>query len=352
MKKALLVIGAVLIVVIGLGITFRDTVQFVLMAITLQPDVGFDETTPPTPPDYDNPDHWAALPNRKDQADVVPVGAYPDNQADAQVDVFFIHPTTYLTSDSWNQPLDHKTTNTMTDEFVLRNQASVFNGCCKIYAPRYRQATLYSFFDQEGGGSAAIDLAYQDVLSAFHYYLTHYNQDRPFIIAGHSQGSTHSDKLLREEIAGTELQQRLVAAYPIGYFLDGSNGIPVCNSPTQTGCQVTRNTVGMAAAQFRDTASDICVNPLSWQTDGARASHELNLGAVAHEVAGQPEPGVTDAQCIDGRLIVTEIRSENYSNMMMGPDNYHIYDYSLFHLNIRKNVEARVAAYLANDPSS
>ncbi|MCZ6620250.1 MAG: DUF3089 domain-containing protein, partial [Gammaproteobacteria bacterium] len=319
MKKVLLVIGAVVVVVIGLAIVFRDTLQFVLMAMTLQPGVGFDETTPPAAPDYANSHHWAALPGREDLADVVPVGAYPDNQASAEVDVFFIHPTTYLTSDSWNQPLEHETTNTMTDEFVLRNQASVFNGCCKIYAPRYRQATLYSFFDLEGDGGRAIDLAYEDVLTAFHYYLEHYNHGRPFILAGHSQGSTHSDKLLAEEIAGTELQERMVAAYPIGYFLDGSNGIPVCNTPTETGCQVTWNTVGMAAAQFRDPAKDICVNPLSWQTDGAHASHALNLGAVAHEVAGEPEPEVTDAQCINGRLIVTDIRSQNYSNMMLGP---------------------------------
>ena len=29
---------------------------------------------------------------------------------------------------------------------MLANQASVFNGSCNIYAPEYRQATYYSFF--------------------------------------------------------------------------------------------------------------------------------------------------------------------------------------------------------------
>jgi hypothetical protein len=30
----------------------------------------------------------------------------------------------------------------------------------------------------------------------------------------------------------------------------------------------------------------------------------------------------------------------------MGRDNYHIYDYNLFHMNLRQNVELRVETYL------
>jgi hypothetical protein len=33
----------------------------------------------------------------------------------------------------------------------------------------------------------------------------------------------------------------------------------------------------------------------------------------------------------------------------MGKDNYHIYDYNLFHMNLRKNVEGRVAKFLSQD---
>src|SRR4029079_313076 len=95
-------------------------------------------------PDYSLTASWAALPDREDAADVVPSGAAQDRQSSAEVDVFFVHPTTFFGTTGWNQALDDSSTNQLTDMFVLRGQAAVFNGCCKIYAPRYRQATIYS----------------------------------------------------------------------------------------------------------------------------------------------------------------------------------------------------------------
>ena len=42
----------------------------------------------------------------------------------------------------------------------------------------------------------ALDIAYQDCRDAFVYYINHFNQGRPFIIASHSQGSLHATRLL------------------------------------------------------------------------------------------------------------------------------------------------------------
>ncbi|HBW99422.1 MAG TPA: DUF3089 domain-containing protein, partial [Gammaproteobacteria bacterium] len=55
--------------------------------------------------------------------------------AKRDVAVFFVHPTTYLSNATWNQPLDHETTNQRTDNWVMRFQASAYNGCCDVYAP-------------------------------------------------------------------------------------------------------------------------------------------------------------------------------------------------------------------------
>jgi len=104
-------------------------------------------------------------------------------------------------------------------------------------------------------------------------------------------------------------------------------------------------------------------------TDGAPADASLNIGAVSYPgtfagslaelkelpqdfIGAKPvlETGVADAQCIDGMLLVKEIRSTHYASRPMGRDNYHIYDYNLFHMNLRQNVETRVARYLANPP--
>ncbi len=344
MKKVLAIIFGSVFVLALAAYLYRNELGMAMMMMTLKPDQSFAADNTPAGPDYANPEHWAALPMRQDKADVSPRGLALDQQASAAADVFFIHPTTYYKDDHWNQPLTDAETNTFTDEQVLQNQASVFNSCCKIYAPRYRQATLYAFMDGEDG-PAAIDLAYQDVRAAFDHYMTYYNKGRPFIIAGHSQGGKHADTLLAE-IKDTVLMNQLVAAYPVCYFLYGSNGIAVCEHATQIACQVTWNSLAPDAASFRDTTRDICVNPLSWRIAGQHADFSANLGAVSFSANGEVEPGVADAQCVDGKLYVSEVRSENYSSRMFGPGNYHVYDFSFFHMNIRQNAEARVQAFL------
>jgi hypothetical protein len=104
---------------------------------------------------------------------------------------------------------------------------------------------------------------------------------------------------------------------------------------------------------------------LTWRTDGAAAEASMNLGGVAYpgtfegtlaDVKGVPqefmdakpvlEPGLAGAQCVEGMLRIQEIHSNNYAARPMGKDNFHIYDYNLFHMNLRQNVELRVATYL------
>jgi hypothetical protein len=89
------------------------------------------------------------------------------------------------------------------------------------------------------------------------------------------------------------------------------------------------------------------VNPLTWTTDAVLAGHEANLGSVTFGALGDIEPGVADARCQDSQLIVSEVRSPNYDFMPFGEGNYHIYDYSFYHMNLRQNVQARVDAFLA-----
>ena len=55
---------------------------------------------------------------------------------------------------------------------------------------------------------------------------------------------------------------------------------------------------------------DICVNPLTWTTDTVLAGHEANLGSVTFGALGDIEPGVADAMCQNGQLIVSEVRSQ------------------------------------------
>jgi hypothetical protein len=364
-KKFFLFLIAIVAVLALLAYLNRSTLGFYTMMFLLKPDHAFADAPPPAAPDYRQRDRWAALPDQDDLADTLVPGAV-DRQANAAVDVFFVHPTTYYRSDSWNQPLDDRLANAITDGAVLRGQASVFNSAGAIYAPRYRQATLYAFLDDTASGPAALRVAYQDVLAAFDYFLEHYSHGRPFILAGHSQGSRHLVPLVRDRIAGGPLRERLVAVYAVGYAIKAHElpaDVSVCDHADQIGCLVTWNSVGPDAARFGDPGADICVNPLTWLADGNHADFAENLGAVSFGAFGfsanpDPtallaprtvvvEPGAADGQCIDGRLLVSDIRSANFGAEPMGEDNYHIYDYALFYMNIRANAEARAAAYLA-----
>ena len=234
----------------------------------------------PAAPEYRNPDHWAALPERQDFADVRVDSLSADGQKEAAVDVFFVHPTTYIGRESWNQRMDDSRANDLTDSWVMRDQASVFNECCRVFAPRYRQATLYSFQDNSGNGEKALDLAYEDVRAAFLYFLENYSGGRPFIIASHSQGSRHADILLREEVVGRALVPQMVVAYLIGFSVDGSNGVPVCERRDQLNCQISWNASTRDAPLKLAEPGDICVNPLNWTTSEDLVGAQENLGSV------------------------------------------------------------------------
>jgi hypothetical protein len=107
--------------------------------------------------------------------------------------------------------------NKKVDESTILNQASIFNGAGRIYAPRYRQAHYFAFVTPfKEDKEAALNLVYNDVKKAFEYYLAHYNQKRPLIIASHSQGTVHATRLMKEYFDGKPLGEKLIAAYIIG----------------------------------------------------------------------------------------------------------------------------------------
>ncbi|MFI5172940.1 MAG: DUF3089 domain-containing protein, partial [Chitinophagales bacterium] len=141
--------------------------------------VEFTNETIPAPPDYSDSNYWSALPDKRDSADHIP-GKSPveliDGQQHALADVFYIYPTQFFSRDQWNADLGDKKLNDAVDSRAITNQASVFNGSCKVYIPRYRQATYNAYFSLTNpDASKAFELAYEDVKNAFQYYLDHYN---------------------------------------------------------------------------------------------------------------------------------------------------------------------------------
>ena len=315
------------------------------------PKFDFDESVTVEPINYGNIDYWAAHPKKIDGADISPVGFNFDRQQDAEVDVFFVHPTTFVSSSNWNQPIDKKylSKNNRSirylHEWSLRDQASIFNSCCKVYAPHYRQATLASFLSVTGDGGKALNYAYRDVKEAFFYFLVNFNKNRPFVLVGHSQGSLHIIRLLKEEVVGKELIDRMVAAYTVGYPSKPIVGLKVCSSKTETMCQISWNAQSMDVKRSTIEPDEICVNPLSWENNNLIVGREKNVGSISFMEDKEISLNVVGAQCLDGRLALGELKSKNFKYMPFGIGVYHHYDYSLFHMNIRKNIEERVGYF-------
>lgn len=319
---------------------------------------SFDSGKIPPPPDYRLDTSWAALPTMIDDADVSLPELPAIAQNSARADVFYIHPTTWVGSE-WNGPIDSPTIIEATARGGTLIQASAFNACCAVYAPRYRQASGKAFLDPSRDGDMAIDVAYDDVLSAFKIFLQK-NRGRPFILASHSQGTVLASRLLSEEIWPKESGRHLVVAYLIGGPITHENlgiDIPICRSPSAIGCLVAWNARGPRfdtnGLEYPEPMSNrICVNPLRWTTDGASLSSE-NQGAVFFD-AEFPRilKGFASGECVDGMLLVREIGLPPRDTMsqildwMMGPENYHPIEYQLFYVNLRQNALHRVEIFL------
>ena len=379
MKKIIISIIAIIFVLLVLvSIVILNGEKIFIRSV--KPPYHFDLVKAPPAPDYGKDDFWAAIPTKKSEAHLVPAGGGTDNQAIAKADVFYIHPTGYFRKENWNSPIDPDSAAFETVRSMVAVQASPFNGSCRVYAPHYREATLFSFVDMGDDGKRALDLAYGDVARAFDYYIKHYNQGRPFVIASHSQGSVHALRLLEEKIDRTNLYGRFVAGYLIGYripeekFTRSFTRIKACSGERDAGCVLSWNTYaeGSVPRKFGfiwyrggwENVGDkriICTNPLSWRNDGETEPRGKHKGAIfpgsgdfwitlfTGRAAGRkftelpaPVEHMISARCSDGVLYVPKIKQ---SYEMFGKGNYHIYDIHLFYMDIRENAAVRVSSF-------
>lgn len=314
---------------------------------------AFESTLLPLPPDYSKDEAWCALPWKHDFADSVPNTSLKNNQDVALADVFFVHPTTYTSEtaepSAWNASISDEKLNFITDSRAILNQATAFNGSCRVFAPRYRQAHIYSFYTPDKvSGDAAVELAYQDVKSAFEHYITYFNKGRPFIIASHSQGTIHAGRLLKEIIEPTELITKFIAAYLVGipvpqdYFVS----IQPCNEPGMNQCFASWCTFaeGYIPPNYAKSGYEnaVCINPLSWQTNDSLVSRNKNQGGITWNY-NQVKPGLNNARVHKGLLWIEKPRVPG--KRLINMKNYHIADYNLFWMNIRNNVQLQVTNY-------
>jgi hypothetical protein len=340
-----------------------------ILEALLDPKLPYEVYRPPAAPDYAKASSWAHLP-----ADVA---------ADRRpADVFFVHPTTFDGGRNWNGPISDRRSAALVDQVMLPNFAAPFADVGAVFAPRYRQASLYTSLTLFDDAVEAREFAYGDVKAAFDVFRDRLNHGRPFILAGVEQGGALAARLLREEIApDAATKRRLVAAYlieavvPADEYGPGSP-VPACTARDQAGCvlawmSVGRDEFGRVSRILDRTVvwngrghlaplagrRVLCVNPLLGLVSGADAPARLNLGAAnATDLEWGVHPGFmarqVGAQCVDGILRVTAARSASLRPAGDWVERLRVHGYNLFYANLQADAERRTAAFLAASRTS
>lgn len=313
----------------------------------------FDKQAIPPIPNYESSANWSALPFKKDFADSLPKNKLnlKENQANAKADVFYLHPTIYTKEPKdqylWNARIDDKDLNIEIDEKPVLNQATAFNGSCKVYAPRYRQSH-YSVFMTKDTASArlSMDVAYEDVKAAFEYYLKNYNTGRPIIIAAHSQGTVHAARLLKEFFDGKELQKLLITAYLVGMPVNDSkfSKIKVSTKPDAVGGYTCWNTFDdeyIPDYYANGLNKAVSINPVNWTESKEFNDKKEHKGMVGQGFTLQEN--CVEARNNTGLLWIKKpfITGRAFIKFKI----WHFADVNLFWLDIRENVALRINSY-------
>ncbi len=371
-RRFLWIIAILTILVIAAALAYRLFGERLITA-ALVPGVGFVAPPASDAPDYALAKNWIARPDLPhDTARWTPEGiAAAANPAAA---AFYILPTSIFDRGKWNASSADTAAGTdvgkRMDQF-LRSQASVFNGVAAIWSPRYRQATFGAFLTDKPAATQALDLAYADVLAAFDAFIAAQPTDRPIILAGHSQGSLHLLRLLKERVAGTPLAGRIIAVYaggwPISVTADlPALGLPACTGAAQTGCILSWQSFARPAefttlrARFdsgtgiaglpRKGTRILCTNPLTGTVTDAAIPPRDNRGSLlpnADFSSGTLIAGGIGAQCLASGILDIGDPPGGYSAYILPGNNYHVYDYPLFWADLRADAGHRTAAFAA-----
>lgn len=244
-------------------------------------------------------------------------------------------------------------------------QGQLFARHCNFYAPHYRQLGMESFKMPLPEVMRAERMPYEDVRDAFYYYFKHYNHGRPFILAGHSQGSAMLLQLMRREFSDPFLRKKLVAAYLIGFSLTQRDfsrypHLRLANAADDTGVIISYNTTANGLPLMRFIRPDsVCVNPLNWRHDSEYADKSQNDGAVLFQFGEKFKyevPHYTGAYVDEERgvlMIDDDAAYELYKarwffkKFLMNRGSLHMLDIALFYKNLERNVGERIAAYLS-----
>lgn len=350
---AAVVAGIVLILVAATAAFWGDVMQS-----TLDPRTPFQTYRPPPAPDYESAEAWLLRP--------------PSTGAEG-ADVFFVSPTTYDGGREWNAPISDPKADRLFREVMGPNYAGPFARIGRIYAPRYRQASLYSQLTLRDDAREARRFAYADVAQAFRWYVAH-SGERPFVLAGVEQGALIGQRLLAEEIAARpEVMRRLAAAYLIETAAPADRPpAPPCARREQAGClaawisapatqeerareTLDRALVWSASGELVNLRRRpaVCFNPILGTTTAGKAPTRAHLGAAnATGLEWGARPAFlkrqVSAECRGGVLRVSRPKSASLRPGGAWVEQRRAPGFNLFYADLEADARTRLAAWRAS----
>ena len=223
----------------------------------------------------------------------------PNNDTKKEVDVFYVYPTSWFKEDP-SEPnicaIDNKIM-LIGSQDAFDRQASAFETVGNIYAPYYQQADAAYILSlpEEERWDFANTTPGEDVSAAFHYFIQHYNNNKPFILLGHSQGAMMLQILLKDYmIKHPDVYKRMISAYVIGYpvtakFMAENKHLRFAESADDTGVIISYNTqsplIGAGENVLVTDNTSLVINPINWKRDETYAPASENLGSYMPEDA-------------------------------------------------------------------
>jgi len=338
-----------------------------IMRHNLDPKVPFQTYIPPAAPDYQKSGAWYLNPA---------LNGYEvrRNRNPQKVDVFFIHATSFDGGKDWLGAID----NTAAADEVIRNQlpnyAGPFGRIGYVYAPRYRQASLYSQLTQREDAREARQFAYGDIERAFDAFLAQRRNEDGFILVGVEQGGFLAQRLLNGRIANDPtLRSKLVAAYlletlaPVSEYASGQI-YSACGQRSQAGCviaylsvdsgrpdkaiQAERRAMVWNRTSIMEPLEDkaLCVNPLSGGVTDAEVGARHSLGAAnATGLEWGTVPTLiarkVSARCRGDVLYVSKPSGGSFDLSGTWATKKKVPSYNLFYADLEADSQARWFAY-------
>lgn len=308
------------------------------------------------PTDYSQSAHWLNVPA----------------EISKEVDVFYLYPSAWAKVNA-DDPIICEIDNPVMlqqSKLAYDRQATAFETSANIFAPYYRQ--------DDAGSTLAMDVEEQqdivkgvpltDATAAFEYYIEHYNNGRPFILASHSQGSNVMIYILQDYMKEhPDVYKRMVAAYVLGYsitddYLAENPDLKFASGSGDTGVIVSYNTQAPTIEGSDGVVLPTAhvINPISWTTEETVAPASDNLGSlqlnadgsVVKNADGTPLKvmNFADAKVDNTKnvLICSTVSVDQYApgGGTFGRGVFHTFDFPFYYFNIRANAEERVANYL------